>query len=166
MGTARVAVVAILLGLALGGCSAGDRYAAGAARDLQQGVLAVARSSSTKDYPTALKHLAELERSNDRALQNGQLTKDRHDAVAGSIADVRSDLRRLEAQAKARAQQEQQSGQQPKVEGGDAKKGDENKDDEKSDDKKDEKKSNEKKDDKKGEKRSDGEKKSDKGDGG
>jgi len=111
MRRSRVALVA-LLALLLAGCSGEDHYGPDTAKALQQSVLDVAVSSSGQDYAAALQHLDELEQANDAALQAGELTQARHDAIARSIATVRGDLTQLQSAAQQTAMQQQLQQQQ------------------------------------------------------
>lgn len=93
--------------LALAGCSSATPYAPSAAQLLQRQVLAVATQARAGQYARAIAQLTELQTSDDAALKKGELTVDRHNAIASEISQIRADLATLEAQAQVRRLQQQ-----------------------------------------------------------
>lgn len=112
-----VVVAAVVLALGLTGCSSGESYSAQTATQLQHAVLDVATTSAGDDYAGALAKLAAVEQLNDAAAKKGSISTARHDAIARSIAAIRSDLGRLQdAAEKAQLQQQIQELQQQQQE--------------------------------------------------
>ncbi|WP_158864158.1 hypothetical protein [Leifsonia sp. AG29] len=99
--------------MALTGCAGGEDYSAKTASTLQHGVLDVATAAQGSDFTAALAKLDALESANESAFKNGAISSARHAAVARSIASIRAELTRLQADAeKAQLQQQLQELQQ------------------------------------------------------
>ncbi|KHK95845.1 hypothetical protein LK09_17605 [Microbacterium mangrovi] len=76
-------------------------------------MFAVAQAAGTHDLAAAQQKLTELERLNNEAVRQGEISRTRHDAIAASITTIRADLTQLQDEAaKARLQQQIQDLQQ------------------------------------------------------
>lgn len=114
---APLVVAAILLAVGLTGCAGGETYPVQTASQLQHSVADVATAAAANDYAGALAKLAALEQQNDAAVKKGSISAARHDAIARSIAAIRTDLGRLQdAAEKAQLQQQIQQLQQQQQE--------------------------------------------------
>ena len=81
----------IAAALLLAGC-ASPSYDAETADDLQARVLAVTEAVSAGDYPTAGTRLAQLTAAADTALDQGQVSTERHASILTAAALVQKDV--------------------------------------------------------------------------
>jgi hypothetical protein len=100
-------VGAVLLTATLAGCAPAPELDRGAARQLQNQVLAVTEAAAANDPAASLKHLDELVLKLDDAAARGEVSFKRHQSIRKSVDSVRLDLTALQAEvARVAAEQE------------------------------------------------------------
>lgn len=104
-------VGAVLLTATLAGCAPAPELDRGAARQLQNQVLAVTEAAAANDPAASLKHLDELVLKLDDAAARGEVSFKRHQSIRKSVDSVRLDLTALQAEA-ARVAAEQEAAAQ------------------------------------------------------
>jgi len=94
--TARTATVltatALAVTLLLSGCASPAAYSEETAQNLQQRVLAVTDAAATADYAAAQVRIDELRVAANDALARGEISEERHAAIASALDLVESDV--------------------------------------------------------------------------